>query len=172
MDLQTVDRKDALSAVDRDALTPEVLAEIRNLLTQELKERKINPAVLPIVNRHLENRSISQIADEFKLNVLEVTLILEKPEIKNYINQWLLGYSYLNRLKRVDLMQTVIDKYIAEAEEYDAPYSKKDLLDWVKALQKEVELIGADSKRSAPTVTVNTQVNNNIADMVSQLLEV
>ena len=145
------------------------LEEVRNILATELQERKINPVIIPIINAHLENKSISQIGAQFGLNALEVTLILEKAEVRNYINQFLLGYGFLNRLKRVDLIDQVINKKIAEAEEYDAPYSTKDLLDWVKLLQKEVEIIGAN--KSQPSVVVNNQINNNIADMVSELLD-
>jgi hypothetical protein len=150
------------------ALQQEALVEIKSTLTKELQERRINPLFIPIVNAYLGNEAIPEIAIATGLNVFEVSLILDKPEIKNYINQMVLSYGYLNKLKRVELITKVIDKIIADADEYDTPMTKKDLLDWLKLLQGEVALAFQGAPKTA--VQVNTKIENNMLNLMQELM--
>ena len=81
--------------------------------------------------------------------------MIEKKEVKSYIDSVFATQGYLNRIKRVALINRVIDQKIEEAMETGI-YSKKDLLDWMKHLQ-EVET-GLKPKNTGPAVAI--QVNN------------
>ena len=81
--------------------------------------------------------------------------MIEKKEVKSYIDSVFATQGYLNRIKRVALINRVIDQKIEEAMETGI-YSKKDLLDWMKHLQ-EVET-GLKPKNNGPAVAI--QVNN------------
>ena len=80
---------------------------------------------------------------------------VEKKEVKNYIDSVFATQGYLNRIKRINLINSVIDQKIQEAVETGI-YSKKDLLDWMKHLQ-EVET-SLKPKTQGPQVAV--QINN------------
>ena len=81
--------------------------------------------------------------------------MIEKKEVKSYIDSVFATQGYLNRIKRINLINRVIDQKIEEAMETGI-YSKKDLLDWMKHLQ-EVET-GLKPKNNGPAVAI--QVNN------------
>lgn len=156
------------STADLKAIQQEALAEVKETLKKELEERKINPLFIPIVNAHLANVDIPEIAKATGLSVMEISLVLDKPEIKNYINQMVLSYGYLNRIKRLDLITKVIDKMIEDAEEYDTPLTRKDLLDWLKLLQGEADIALKGAPKTA--VNVNTKIENNMVNLMQEML--
>ena len=84
-----------------------------------------------------------------------MTQIVEKKEVKSYIDNVYLTQGYLNRIKRINIINNVIEQKLTEAVE-TGQYSKKDLLDWLKHLH-EVET-SVRPKDKGPTVAV--QVNN------------
>ena len=92
---------------------------------------------------------------KFEISTDRVTQIVEKKEVKNYIDNVYLTQGYLNRIKRINIINSVIEQKLTEAVE-TGQYSKKDLLDWMKHLH-EVET-AARPKDKGPTVAV--QVNN------------
>ena len=150
------------------SLKTTALEEMRGILQKELQERQINPLFIPIVNQYLDNVDIEDIARNEGLNVLEVSLLLEKPEIKTYINQCIQQVGYLNRKRRIDLINKVIDQKIEEAEEYDTALSKKDLLEWLKLLEDTAKNIQAQKPKTA--VQVNQHGPNNTVQLIEDLL--
>ena len=81
--------------------------------------------------------------------------MIEKKEVKSYIDSVFATQGYLNRIKRINLINRVIDQKIEEAMETGI-YSKKDLLEWLKHLQEVVT--GLKPKNNGPAVAI--QVNN------------
>ena len=81
--------------------------------------------------------------------------MVEKKEVKNYIDSVFATQGYLNRIKRINLINRVIDQKMEEAMETGI-YSKKDLLDWMKHLQ-DIET-NLKPKANGPAVAV--QINN------------
>lgn len=150
-------------------VTAAALEELQGMLAQELKERRVNPVFVPIINQYLDGIDIEEIARSYGLQPLEVSLVLERNEVKNYINQAIQSVGYLNRLKRVRLINKVIDKAIQDAEEYDAPYSRKDLLDWIKLLQEETKVGQQNMPRTA--IQVNQTGKSNMLNLMQDLLE-
>jgi len=110
-------------------------------LTKTLDAPPLDPVVLALANDYLAGKS--------------VTSVIEKKEVKAYIDSVFATQGYLNRIKRMNLINQVIDQKLQEAVETGI-YSKKDLLDWMKHLQ-DIE-IGMKPKTAGPAVAV--QINN------------
>ncbi len=124
-------------------------------LNRTLEAPALDPVVLALANDYLSGKGVGEIADEYGISEDRVTSVIEKKEVKNYIDSVFATHGYLNRIKRINLINQVIDQKIQEAVETGI-YSKKDLLDWMKHLQ-EVET-ALKPKQSGPAVAV--QINN------------
>ena len=124
-------------------------------LTKTLDAPPLDPVVLALANDYLSGKSVTDIAEEYAITQDRVTSVIEKKEVKAYIDSVFATQGYLNRIKRMNLINQVIDQKLQEAVETGI-YSKKDLLDWMKHLQ-EIET-GMKPKTSGPAVAV--QINN------------
>ena len=124
-------------------------------LNRTLEAPALDPVVLALANDYLSGKGVVEIADEYGISEDRVTAVIEKKEVKNYIDSVFATQGYLNRIKRINLINQVIDQKIQDAVETGI-YSKKDLLDWMKHLQ-EVET-SLKPKQTGPAVTV--QINN------------
>ena len=124
-------------------------------LNRSLEAPPLDPVVLALANDYLSGKGVNEIADEYGISEDRVTAVIEKKEVKNYIDSVFATQGYLNRIKRINLINSVIDQKIQEAVETGI-YSKKDLLDWMKHLQ-EVET-SLKPKTTGPQVAV--QINN------------
>ena len=124
-------------------------------LNRTLEAPALDPVVLALANDYLSGKGVVEIADEYGISEDRVTAVIEKKEVKNYIDSVFATQGYLNRIKRINLINQVIDQKIQDAVETGI-YSKKDLLDWMKHLQ-EVET-SLQPKQTGPAVAV--QINN------------
>jgi len=124
-------------------------------LNRSLEAPPLDPVVLALANDYLSGKGVVEIADEYGITEDRVTAVIEKKEVKNYIDSVFATQGYLNRIKRINLINQVIDQKIQEAVETGI-YSKKDLLDWMKHLQ-EVE---KDLKPKTQGPQVAVQINN------------
>ena len=124
-------------------------------LNKTLDTPSLDPVVLAIANDFLSGKSIEEMSDEYGVSQDRITSVVEKKEVKIYIDSVFATQGYLNRVKRINLINQVIDQKIADAVETGV-YSKKDLLDWMRHLQ-EIET-GLKPKQSGPQVAV--QINN------------
>jgi len=124
-------------------------------LNRSLEAPPLDPVMLALANDYLSGKGIEEISEEYGISEDRVTAVIEKKEVKNYIDSVFATQGYLNRIKRINLINAVIDQKIQEAVETGI-YSKKDLLDWMKHLQ-EVET-GLKPKTQGPAVAV--QINN------------
>ena len=124
-------------------------------LNRSLEAPPLDPVVLALANDYLSGKGANEIADEYGISEDRVTAVIEKKEVKNYIDSVFATQGYLNRIKRINLINQVIDQKIQEAVETGI-YSKKDLLDWMKHLQ-EVE---KDLKPKTQGPAVAVQINN------------
>jgi len=127
----------------------------RDQLLQTLEAPEIDPVLLGIANRHIEGTSISDIADQFSISEDRVAQVLERREVKQYVDQVYLSQGYLNRFKRIQLINQVIEKKIQDVA-LGEEYTKKDLLEWLRLLQDMDK--SARPQQKGPTVAV--QVNN------------
>lgn len=124
-------------------------------LNASLETPPLDPVVLALANDYLAGRSISEIADDYGITQDRVTAVLEKREVRAYVDNVFATQGYLNRIKRMQIINAVIDQKMTEALETGI-YSKKDLLDWMKHLN-EVEA-SVKPKEKGPAVAV--QINN------------
>ena len=124
-------------------------------LNRTLEAPPLDPVVLALANDYLSGKGVDEIAEEYGLPEDRVTAVIEKKEVKSYIDSVFATQGYLNRIKRINLINSVIDQKIQEAVETGI-YSKKDLLDWMKHLH-EVET-ALKPKSTGPAVAV--QINN------------
>lgn len=138
--------------MSKDLIQPTTTVEALN---KTLETPPLDPVVLAIANDYLAGHDISKLSEEYGITEDRVTSVIEKKEVKSYIDSVFATQGYLNRIKRVALINRVIDQKIEEAMETGI-YSKKDLLDWMKHLQ-EVET-GLKPKNTGPAVAI--QVNN------------
>jgi hypothetical protein len=94
----------------------------------------------------------------------QVTSIIENKEVKSYVDNVYLSQGYLNRQKRLTVINKVIDEKLQEAFE-SGVYSKKDLLDWMKLLN-DMET----SARPKRDTGVAVKINNNYDSLMKDLL--
>ena len=138
--------------MSKDLIQPTTTVEALN---KTLETPPLDPVVLAIANDYLAGHDIHKLSEEYGISEDRVTSVIEKKEVKSYIDSVFATQGYLNRIKRINLINRVIDQKIEEAMETGI-YSKKDLLDWMKHLQ-EVET-GLKPKNNSPAVAI--QVNN------------
>ena len=124
-------------------------------LNKTLEAPPLDPVILAIANDYLSGKSVEQISDEYAVSQDRITSVIEKKEVKSYIDNVFATQGYLNRIKRINLINQVRDQKIQDAVETGI-YSKKDLLDWMKHLH-EVET-ALKPKSTGPQVAV--QINN------------
>lgn len=127
-----------------------------NALSKNLDAPQLDPVFLSIANDSLAGKDVYTIAEEYDVKPDLVTSILDKKEVQNYMNSVMLNQGYLNRSKRLALINKVIEHKVEEALETDV-YTKKDLLDWLKHLN-EVETSIKPKKEQGPGVAI--QINN------------
>lgn len=133
-------------------------------LNSALEAPALDPSILIVANEYLSGQAIDDIAKNHALTMDQVTAIIERKDVRCYVDSVYLSQGYLNRVKRLALINRVVDKKIQEAVESDV-YSKKDLLDWMKLLN-DMET-AARPKRD---VGVAVQINNNYDSLMKDLL--
>jgi len=128
---------------------------IATALTKSLEAPPIDPVMLSIANDVLAGKAVPDIAESVGIGVDLVAQILEKKEVKSYMDTVMFNQGYANRSKRLALINTVIEGKIQDALETGV-WSKKDLLDWLKHLN-DLEA-AMRPKEKGPLVAL--QVNN------------
>jgi hypothetical protein len=133
----------------------EIIISTTDAINRSLDTPALDPVFLSIANDYLAGKTISSIADEYGLPADRITSVIEKKEVKTYIDSVYATQGYLNRVKRINIINQVIEQKMADALETGV-FSKKDLLDWMKLLN---DMEGqAKPKQTGPAVAI--QVNN------------
>jgi hypothetical protein len=129
-------------------------------LNSTLDAPEIDPQYMLVANELLSGRSIPQIAELSGLSNDQVTAIAERSEVRRYVDTIYMSQGYLNRVRRMQVINKVIDEKLLEAAETGV-YSKRDLLEWLKLLND----MDRDARPKAPTTAV--QVNNHTNNYTS-----
>lgn len=125
------------------------------VLNKSLEAPAIDPIMLMIANDHIAGLSIDEISDKYKVTQDRVVAVLDRKEVSKYIDKQFAQQGFVHRMKRMQLINRVIEEKIMEAEDSEV-WTKKDLLDWLKlAKEEETSLM---PKKDGPAVAV--QVNN------------
>jgi hypothetical protein len=120
-----------------------------------LETPALDPVLLAIANDYLSGCSIDEIACNYNIAADRVTATLDKREVKAYVDSVYATQGYLNRIKRMRIINAVIDQKLSEALETGI-YSKKDLLDWMKHLNE----LEASARPASNKPSVAVQINN------------
>lgn len=124
-------------------------------INRSLDTPALDPVLLAIANDYLAGNDVTSIAEDYGITEDRVTSIIEKREVKAYVDGVFATQGYLNRNKRMTLINQVIEMKIAEGLETGV-MTKKDLLDWLKHLA-DIET-AVKGKQNGPQVAI--QVNN------------
>ena len=121
---------------------------------------KMSPEGLEIANAYLEKGSIPAVCSKLGVSENEVSEILNKREIKQYIDTVFLDTGYRNRFKISETMDMLIEKKLEESEETEI-YTNKDMADFLQMAHKiRIDEIKAQTDlEKAKSQTVKTQVN-------------
>lgn len=125
---------------------------------------KISPEGLEIANAYLEKGSLKAVAHDLQLRPDDVQEILNKREVKAYIDQVYLDTGYRNRFKLSSVLDDIIDEKLSEAQE-TGMFSNKDLADLLQMAHKmrmdEVNAQIALEKAQASNIRSQTNVQIN-----------
>lgn len=138
----------------------EVIESPITSLLDQLNAPPLDPVILGVANSHLEGQNLQEISEYYNIPVDLISQILDKKEVKSYVDNVFLNQGYMSRLKRIDLINKVVNAKMQEALETDI-FTKKDLLDWMKLLndmEKEVR----PKERSGPAVAVQINTYENL----------
>jgi hypothetical protein len=127
-----------------------------NALMKALEAPALDPIVLALANEHLAGKDFEQLSAEFSVNTDVVVAVLNRKDVKSYIDTVYMNQGYMNRNKRLSLINTVIEQQVQEAMESGGKLSKKDLLDWIKLLDTMEH--NTKPKEKGPEVAI--QINN------------
>ena len=121
---------------------------------------KMSPEGLEIANSYLEHGSIPVVCAKLGVSEHQVSEILNKREIKQYIDTVFLDTGYRNRFKISETLDMLIEKKLEESDETQI-YTNKDMADLLQMAHKmRMEEIKAQTEmEKAKAQTVKTQVN-------------
>ena len=121
---------------------------------------RISPEGLEIANAYLELGSIPAVCSKLSIDEAKASEYLQKREVKAYVDQVYLDTGYRNRFKLAEVLDTLIDAKMEEAEESEV-YTSKDLADLVGMAHKirMDELKAQTELEKAKAQTIKTQVN-------------
>lgn len=121
-------------------------------------ELRIAPENLEVANAYLTTGSALVAADMLNISPDRVYEVLERSEVKQYMNSVYLDQGYRNRFKLAQVLDKVIDEKLKEAEE-TGMYSSKDIADLI-ALAHKITI--DHSKESKPSIRQqnNVQINS------------
>lgn len=137
----------------------------------EQQAPKISPEHLEVANDYLKHFSISETCRNLHLLEDHVLDILNKKEVKRYIDNVFLEHGYQNRFKLQNILDKIIDQKLEEALE-SGIYSKKDLVD-ILALVHKIRMEEVKNNKEGPSSQVNIQNNygENYMDLMQKLMQ-
>ena len=142
----------------------------------------ISPEGLEVSNCYLQNPDISKVSELLDIPMEVVANILERKEVRTYINSVFFNTGFNNRFQVRELMDTLIKKKLQELDESEMG-SSKDITEilalshkiHMETLDKEIQL---EKLRSANTLKsqVNVQINEGIggskySSLIEQLIK-
>jgi len=142
----------------------------------------ISPEALQVANAYLQNPDLTKVAEDLDIPKELVSDILDRKEVRAYINNVFFSLGFNNRFQMRDLMDTIIKKKLQEMDESDTG-STKDITEilalshkmTIELLDKEIAL---EKIRTANSLKnqVNVQINDNAggskySSLIEQLIK-
>ena len=143
----------------------------------------MSPETLEVANCYLQVQDMRKVADELDLPVSLVNTILNKREVKAYIDNVFFDVGYNNRFKIRQAMDAIISKKFQDMDEADIG-SGKDIAELlalshkmsIEHLSKQIELeklrqANETNIRSQVNVQINDNGGTNYTNLLNKLLE-
>lgn len=132
---------------------------------------RISPENFDVANAWLQYGNVKETALALMIPEHTVVAILKEPQIKTYLDGVYMDLGYRNRNKLAQLLDTIIDKKLEEAEETGI-YTSKDLFDLISLAHKmRMDEIKAEKSENNTTVNVANFGEGNYGKLMSKLLE-
>lgn len=143
----------------------------------------ISPEGLEIAKVYLETQDIAKTAKRLNIDQLQVSQYLDKPEVKNYVDQVYLDTGYRNRFRLAELMDKIVERKLEELSEAEIG-SSKDILDILQfahklrmdelAQQAKLEAARQSSVKSQTNIQINQSPydGTNYGKLLDSLLNV
>lgn len=136
-----------------------------------MNEVAITPEGLDIANAYLEYGSAKDAAEQLGVPEYQVIKVLERNDVKAYINGVYLDRGYRNRDKIGRVLDKMIDSKLEEAMETEM-YTKKDLYDLIALAHKirieEAKIMSGGG--DAPTVNIANFGGGNYGQLMERLI--
>ena len=140
----------------------------------------ISPEGLEIAKVYLETQDINITAAKLGIDQLQVAQYLEKPEVKNYVDQVYLNAGYRNRFRLAEIMDQIVERKLTELNEAEVG-SSKDILEILQfahkmrmdelAAQTKLEATRASQVKSQTNIQINSPYgDSNYGRLLDQLL--
>lgn len=138
---------------------------------------QISPEALEVANCYLQCQDLRTVANELNLAVDLVTDILNRREVRSYVDHVFLDVGFNNRYKMRRAMDAIISKKFAEMEESDTG-SNKDIVEimalshkmTMDILDRQIKLEQIRAEKATPKSQVNVQINDSGASNYDKLL--
>jgi hypothetical protein len=140
----------------------------------------ISPEGLEVANAYLQTPNIAKVAEDLGVPREIVADLLEKREVKAYIDSVFFDIGFNNRFQMRKLMDTIIQKKLKDMDEADTS-STKDITEilalshkmTMELMDKEIQL--EKIRAGKPAVVTNIQVNEGLngtryGALINQLL--
>lgn len=126
---------------------------------------QISPEALEVANTYLEIQNVQETASQLGIPTDQVSEMLERREVRAYIDNIFLDVGYNNRFKMRGVMDAIIAKKLEELDDADIG-SAKDIADLLalshkmtmEQLDRQIQLEKIRSG-GGPKTQVNMQVN-------------
>jgi phage terminase small subunit len=131
----------------------------------------------------LETGNISDVCRRLSITESDVSEMLAKREVKQYIDQVYLDTGYRNRFKLADALDNLIEQKLEEAHESEV-YTNKDLADLLQMAHKmrmdemkaqaDLEKAQASNIKNQTNVQINGEVpfgQGNYGELMKKLLK-
>jgi hypothetical protein len=151
-----------------------------NYPVQKVDALEISPEALEIANIYLKSQNIDDVASETGLTKSQVLTILDRREVKSYIDQVFFNVGFNNKFTIRKALDTIIAKKFQEMDEAGVG-SEKDIADLLQLshkitmdqLQKEIELekVRASKITTQTNVQINGELGSNYAALLGKLLK-
>lgn len=149
-------------------------------MTQNLPAEtiQISPEALEVANCYLQLQDPRQVAEELGLEPTQVTDILQRREVRGYIDHVFMDTGYNNRFLLRRAMDALIKQKFQELEEGGVG-SNKDIAELLQMshkmsmdlLDRQIQLEKLRATNTGPQKQVNVQINELDGSKYSQLVQ-
>lgn len=145
----------------------DIAKKSENALIKSLEGKPLDPILLGVANEYLKGTTISDIAEQFSTSGDVIVSVLEKKDVKSYVEGVYMTQGYMDRFRKLEIINKVIEEKLKEAME-TGTHSKKDLFDWVKlASQMESDMRPKQQPGLAVQINNNTNYDQLMMDLVT-----